>query len=281
MTKFRAASRTYSSNMHNGAIMVARSVASAAYAQALRAMYSHRGLPWRVHDETVRIDPGVRHLVPHEPEPALFEFLRRTIRPGDVVLDVGAFLGVYAVLESRWAGPNGRVIAFEPTPASAAVARRHFSWNAPEGARVHFVEAAVSDRSGSATLHQYDAHGMPYVNSLAAAVDAGTSASAAQSSVTTTTVDDVCRELGVVPSVIRMDVQGAEIHALLGARETIRACRQLSIVVEMHPQCWPSFGVSEDTARRAIGELGLMARPLVPDGQLFARDEHAVLTVKP
>jgi FkbM family methyltransferase len=258
---------------------VARTVASAAYAQALRAVYSRRGLPWRMHDETVRIDPGVRHLVPHEPEPALFEFLRHTILPGDVVLDIGAFLGIYAVLESRWAGDKGEVIAFEPTPASAAVARRHFAWNAPEGARVHLVEAAVSDRSGRATLHQYDAHGMPYVNSLVEAVDAG-SAAARQRAVTTTTVDDVCRERGVLPSVIRMDVQGAEIHALLGAQATIRACRRLSIVVEMHPQCWPSFGVSEDSARRAIRELGLTARPLVPAGKLFARDEHALL-VKP
>jgi FkbM family methyltransferase len=259
---------------------VARSVASAAYAQALRAVYSRRGLPWRVHDETVRIDPGVRHLVPHDPEPALFEFLRRTVKPGDVVVDVGAFLGVYAVLESRWAGATGRVIAFEPTPASAAVARRHLFWNVPEGTRVHFVEAAVSDRSGSAMLHQYDAQGMPYVNGLVAAVDAGSAATAAQSAVRTTTIDEICRELNVLPSVIRMDVQGAEIHALLGARETIRACSRLSIVVEMHPQCWPSFQVSEDSARRAIDVLGLTARPLVPSGQLFARDEHVVLALK-
>lgn len=258
----------------------ARTVASAAYAQALRAVYARRGLPWRVHGETVRIDPGVRHLVPHDPEPALFEFLHRTVKPGDIVLDVGAFLGIYAVLESRWAGATGRVVAVEPTPASAAVARRHFAWNTPEGTRVHFVEAAVSDRSGSATFHQYDAHGMPYVNSLVPAVDAGTAATAAQSAVRMTTIDEICRELNVLPSVIRMDVQGAEIHALLGARGTIRACRQLSIVVEMHPQCWPSFRVSEGSARRAIDELGLTARPLVPSAQLFARDEHAVLTLR-
>ena len=48
-----------------------------------------------------------------------------------------------------------------------------------------------------------------------------------------------------MPSVIRMDVQGAEIHALRGARETIRAAPRLSLVVEMHPQCWPAFGVTE------------------------------------
>src|SRR5258705_11469266 len=116
------------------------------------------------------MDPRARHLVPHEPEAELFRFLRRTIRPGDVVLDVGAFLGIYAVLEARWGGNEGRVIAFEPTPSSAALAVRHFAWNGVGEPHIRLIEAAVSDRPSKATLYQYDAASMPYVNSLAAAV---------------------------------------------------------------------------------------------------------------
>jgi FkbM family methyltransferase len=255
--------------------MIGRAM-SAAYGRALRALYSRGGVPWAVHDEVVRIDPSARHLVPHESEPALYRFLRNTIRPGDVVLDVGAFLGVYAILEARWAGENGRVVAFEPTPSSAALARRHFSWNEPEGDRIHLVEAAVADRAARARFHQYDAHAMPYVNSLAAAVD--TSQTPTTSEVPVVTIDDVCRELKIVPTIVRMDVQGAEIHALRGARTTIGAARRLTIVVEMHPQCWPAFGVTEEHARQTIQDLGLVARPLSTDEALFARDSHAVLS---
>ncbi len=43
-----------------------------------------------------------------------------------------------------------------------------------------------------------------------------------------------------------MDVQGAEVHAIRGARETIAASPGLRMVVEMHPQCWPAFGVTAD-----------------------------------
>ena len=74
-----------------------------------------------------------------------------------------------------------------------------------------------------------------------------------------------------------MDVQGAELHTLRGARETIRAAARLSLVVEMHPQCWPAFGVTEDDVRETLRDLGLTARPLVPGEPLFARDTHAVL----
>jgi FkbM family methyltransferase len=241
----------------------------------LRAMYSRSGLPWAVHDEIVRIDPSARHLVPHEPEPALFRFLRQTIRPGDVVLDVGAFVGIYAVLAARWSEPAGRVIAFEPTPSSASLARRHLAWNGLPPDRVRLLEAAVADCPTRATLHEYDASAMPYVNSLVAAVD--TNATATTREVAVVTIDDVCRELNLVPTVIRMDVQGAEIHALRGARDTIRRAHRLSMVVEMHPQCWPGFKMNEEDARRTICDLGLTARPLVEGEPLFARDGHAVL----
>ena len=252
-----------------------RSLVVSSYGDILRALYSRQGLPWKVHDEMIRIDPDARHLVPHEPEPALFDFLKQTIRPGDVVLDVGAFVGIYAVLAARWSAPDGRVIAFEPTPSSAALARKHLAFNGVAPERVQIVEAAVSDRAARATLHQYDAHAMPYVNSLVQAVD--TDARAVTRDVAVVTIDDVCRELKVVPSVIRMDVQGAEIHALRGARETIRAAPHLSLVVEMHPQCWPAFGVTEEDARETLGDLGLTARPLVEGEELFGRDTHAVL----
>ncbi len=252
-----------------------RSLVVSSYGRVLRTLYSKQGLPWRVHDEVIRIDPDVRHLVPHEPEPALFDFLKETIRPGDVVLDVGAFVGIYAVLAARWSAPDGRVIAFEPTPSSAAIARKHLTFNGVAPNRVQIIEAAVSDRATRATLHQYDAHAMPYVNSLAQAVD--TDAPAVTRDVAVVTIDQICKELTLVPSVIRMDVQGAEIHALRGARETIRGAAHLSLVVEMHPQCWPAFGVTEQDARETLHDLGLTARPLVEGEELFARDTHAVL----
>jgi FkbM family methyltransferase len=249
-------------------------VARRAYGIALRTRYGRAGMPWQVHDQTVRIDPGVRHLVPHESEPPLYEFVRSHVTPGSQVLDVGAFLGIYAILESRLAGPHGRVIALEPTAFSAATARRHIHYNAGRGASITLIEAAAGEARGQAMLHEYDE---PYVNALAGAVDVtGTPRLRA---VDVLTLDDVCREQGMKPTFIRMDVQGAEWHALRGARETIRAAgKDLVIVAEMHPQCWPGFGVDAQMAMETIASLGLRAEPLEPGAELFARDGHVVFT---
>jgi hypothetical protein len=56
----------------------ARSLAVASYGRILDALYSKRGLPWRVHDEIVRIDPRARRLVPHEPKASLVGFLKHS-----------------------------------------------------------------------------------------------------------------------------------------------------------------------------------------------------------
>lgn len=252
----------------------ALAAAKQAYGLSLRARYGRTGMPWRVHDETIRIDPRVRHLVPHASEGALYRFVIREISPGDVVIDVGSFLGIYAVVEARRAGPAGHVIALEPTAWSASVARRHFACNAgPAAAPIRLVEAAAGDSATQATLYEYDE---PYVNALAPAVDVDSTAT--RRVVDVVTLDQICGELRLRPTFVRMDVQGAEFHALRGARNLIRAAgKQLTIVAEMHPQCWPAFGIDPADVLELIQSLGLVAAPLVPGADLFARDGHTVL----
>ncbi|HEX2343248.1 MAG TPA: FkbM family methyltransferase [Vicinamibacterales bacterium] len=263
----------------------AAATARSLYLRWLELRHGRRGVPWSLHGEPFRIDPRVRHLLPSSAEPALFAYLHRAIRPGDVIVDAGGFLGAYPIVEARWAGPSGRVVTFEPSPRSAAVARAHFEMN-PEGSRITLIEAAVGDRAGTALLASHDE---PYRNQILVEQPEGWYHSdAAEASyhdepkgsyhtVRVTTIDKVCCDLAIRPTLIRMDVQGAEIAALEGAREIIRTGRgTLRIVVEMHPQLWQSFGVTPQSARDRLEALGVGARPLEGNDP-FAADGHAIL----
>ena len=226
-----------------------------AYSAWLNAAYGRRGIAWRVNGEPLRIHPAVRHLIPQDNERPLFEYLRAAIGPGDLVFDIGAFLGTYALFEARWSGAQGRVVAFEPTASSFSILTRHLAMNGLGPDRVDARHAAVGGAVRRRMLVVFDNE--PYRNQLAGLAAPG------QVSVDVLTVDAVCHELGRAPDWIRMDVQGLEFEVLQGAHETIRAARgRLKIVVETHPEQWPDFGIDPREAQERFAVLGLRARPL-------------------
>lgn len=241
------------------------------YTTCLRAVYSRRGLPWHVNGEPLRIDPGVRHLIPHESEVPLFQFLRRHIRAGDVVLDIGSFLGTYAVMEARWSGETGRVVAFEPSPDSFAILRRHLTMNGLAAPRVEARPVAVGARQERRRLMTFGNE--PYRNMIAPSGEAPVAPE-----VDIVTVDAVCAELGRPPDWIRMDVQGLEFDVLEGARGVLReAGGRLKIIAEMHPEQWPEYGIEPRDAARRLADFGLCARALEPGSTVFGQGAHAIL----
>lgn len=74
-----------------------------------------------------------------------------TLRPGDVAVDVGAHKGSYLHWMRKAVGPEGKVIAFEPQPKLAAYL--HAITNAMRWTNVAIHEVALSDSTGTATLH--------------------------------------------------------------------------------------------------------------------------------
>ena len=124
------------------------------------------------------------------------------------------------------------------------------------GAPITLIEAAASEAPGTAMLHEYDE---PYVNALAKRRGCHRRAPPPRRSTSSRSMTSVRAEQ-LTPTFIRMDVQGAEWHVLRGARETIRnAGPDLVIVAEMHPQCWPGFGVDAQFALDTIALLRLDA----------------------
>lgn len=241
-----------------------------AYAAWLNAAYGRSGMPWRLNGEPLRIHPAVRHLIPQENERPLFEYLRAGIRPGDLIFDIGAFLGAYALFEARWSGAHGRVVAFEPSPFSFAMLNRHIAMNGLGPDRVDARHAAVGASIRRQMLVAFEDE--PYRNHLAGQGTSG------QVNVDVLTVDGVCQQLGRVPDWIRMDVQGSEFDVLSGAREAIRSVRRsIRIVVETHPDQWADAGIDAAGAHERFADIGLRARSIAPAEPLFTQGGHVIL----
>jgi len=145
--------------------------------------------------------------------------LRRHIRPGDIVCDIGANKGSFLYWLARWSAP-GRTIAFEPQPDLAEALSRlctRFSLH-----NVVVEPRAVYSSSGKKTLFVPDGH-QPGASLLQPAE------TSKAIEVQTISLDDYLGDTGNVAA-IKIDVEGAELDVLRGTERTLRRCRPLIVV---------------------------------------------------
>jgi FkbM family methyltransferase len=161
-------------------------------------------------------------------EPGLLALLEDELRAGDVVVDVGAHVGVHALTAARRlrALGGGRVIAFEPTPDSTAAVRAAAARN---GLAVELVPAALGAAEGEVELRgdpRYPSH------------DAGVRSQFGEGDVVARapvlTFDGWARETGLdCLDVVKVDIEGAEILALRGMRESLTRYRPRLLAIEV------------------------------------------------
>jgi FkbM family methyltransferase len=157
------------------------------------------------------------------------------VRPGDVVVDVGANHGFTAC----WFAHRGaRVVAFEPSPEVFALLQANVAANGL-GDRITLFQEAVSDRDGTATLLVTPALGggmstldPRFAERLALPVT-GTP------EVRTRSLPAVFRELGLARvRLLKLDCEGSEL-AILRSLDSDALERIDSLAIEYHPDSYP------------------------------------------
>lgn len=173
-------------------------------------------------------------------ERAVLRCLAELVRPGDVVWDVGANVGLYTVMLGQLVGDAGRVVAFEPSPAAQQALQANLQLNAL--ANVHTYRLALGNAPGMATL------------AAAGPVTTGTHRLVAAASDTTELLD-VAMESGdhlavsdpahaPLPNLVKIDVEGAEEAVLSGMESILRTTQCRAVMVEVH------FGLLDAAGQR-------------------------------
>jgi FkbM family methyltransferase len=138
---------------------------------------------------------------------ALQQLIASEVKRGDVFFDVGACVGFYSLLAAVRAEP-GQVHAFEPLPANLVYLRKHLQLNKIKNVEVH--EIAVSDEVGTKFFADETTRAMGKLDAKG-----GTP-------VRTSTIDALLQAGEIpAPNYIKMDIEGTESKALLGAQECI------------------------------------------------------------
>jgi FkbM family methyltransferase len=161
-------------------------------------------------------------------------FVERFVKPGMIVLDVGAHAGYYTLLTSKLVGRSGRVFAFEPSPRERQRLLQHLRLNRCRNVTVERV--ALSDRRGDGELFVFDrATGC---NSF----HPGDTRGAHRVTVPVTTLDELfAAGVFTTVDVVKMDIEGAELSALRGAERIFRDVRP-ALLCEVHDKRTAPWG---------------------------------------
>jgi len=178
-------------------------------------------------------------------------FIRRVVKPGQTVLDLGANIGFFTIIMASLVGSSGRVYAFEPLSRNADLLERSIAENGFEG-RVLLERVAVGQSSGSAKLlfeEQTLNSGGSYLFEDGMQLPDG---HGIQEVVMVALDDEVLRR---PISFIKIDIEGAEPLAFRGAEEILRTDRPTilseinAVALERVSGCTPAQFIAEMQAR--------------------------------
>lgn len=200
-------------------------------------------------------DPAVGHHVANGVyEPHVAAVLRRVLRPGMGMLDLGANIGVFALLAAALVGSSGHVLAMEPNPANARLLEA--SRLANGFAQLTVCQAAAGAQVGVLALNTFDTNGTVTTAPEAALLTAQT--------VPVLPADCLLGERRI--DLVKIDVEGAEFLALSGASAMLRRCRPV-IVSEFSPGQMPGIsGIDGPGYLRFLQGFGYRLGVLGADG---------------
>ena len=162
-------------------------------------------------------------LRPCEKEPWTVAWLERTLRPGDVLWDVGANVGAYSLIAASLDREAAKVVAVEPAYATYAALCDNVLLNGFEGVvmplpvllgdRPMLEALGMRNTEPGASEHEVGGEGLP---------------------VLAFRLDDLVAQFGLpAPTVMKIDVDGGEVSVLAGAAETLAQRELRSVLVEV------------------------------------------------
>ena len=204
----------------------------------------------------------VRGLVMGTYERGTVAVVRRLMGQGKTFVDLGANIGYFSLIAARAATAQGRVFAFEPDPDTFSILERNIVANDLQ-APIEAMQLAIADQEGRSTFHQYSN-------------DAGSSSLIRRElpiedsiDVAVTTLDQWSKTRNWPKmDVVKMDIEGAEVAALMGMREVSERNRALKLLIEFNSAALKSASSNREEFFSVLRSLGFSRFSIINDRSL-------------
>ena len=152
---------------------------------------------------------------------------------GNIVIDVGAHIGLYTILGAKYVGSSGKVISIEPHPGNFEILKRNINLNGLTNA-IAINYAAYSHKTSAKLYLPQEQSGYTIYTTLMA--------NRANNynkflTVSTITLDDLLKMMsvnGADVNWIKIDVEGAELEVLRGASNILIESKNIFLLIEIH-----------------------------------------------
>lgn len=155
------------------------------------------------------------HTVLGDYEIPVQELLAEYLKPQDVFYDIGANVGFFTILAAKLVGKKGKVYSFEPEAENAAILKHNIELN--NLTQVVAIEKAVSKITGVTKLWLTEYSGGHSIAPVGEKFDPEK-----YITINTVSIDELLQQQTIEPpTLVKIDVEGAEIDVLEGMSQTI------------------------------------------------------------
>jgi FkbM family methyltransferase len=182
-------------------------------------------------------------------EPDITAWVRSHLRPGDVVVDIGANIGYFSLLSATLVGPDGRVVAFEAVPSIADALEANVRRNRLP---VEVRREAVGEAPGAIEVFR------SVGTNVGRSGTAGGAGAVSEGQVPVVRAADVLPpELWPSIHLVKIDVEGDELRVLRGLAPVLAALPAgAAVLTEITPGDLRDRGGSVDEVLQLFAELG-------------------------
>jgi len=189
-------------------------------------------------------------------------YLKKIVMPGQIVVDVGANIGIYSVVLAKWVGKQGHVFAFEPAPDNIKLLRKTIKLNQFDN--ITITQKAISNKPGIASFYLVDGISSHSLMDYGKSID--------KIDVEVETLDNFFQDYEKPIDFIKIDAEGYDFKVILGMQNIISKTQNLSLFVEFDPKRLIKIGDSPQDLLRFMLNNRFSVKDLITNEMITSDD---------
>ena len=161
------------------------------------------------------------------------------------VLDLGGYSGFYGLVAAK-VNPSSRIYIFEPDSLNYRQIKENIRLN--DLRNIEVIKAVVTDKIRSIFFTEYKGK------------ETGRISENSDFQIDGLILDDWLEKNKINPTLIKMDIEGAEYLALSGMKNYLKTAKSMNILLELHYNIIKKFGKTREDVLELLDELGFKYR---------------------